>query len=161
MAERAGRRRSVLTDSLLVHPCCFRSLGEQVAASGRPEEPADNVVEATDRALREVEAATREVKMTGFCLRRTEAVRELDGVKASLAHLVQSSRLGIREDDAVQFAPVRHARWLRRPEDIAFVADGAGLRSLTNKALDHAPGGSRVDPVGTVRGDLVTSCDQP
>ena len=50
----------------------------------------DNVAEAIDRLLHEVQAARRDLRMTGFCLRQAEAVRWIDRAKANLADLVQS-----------------------------------------------------------------------
>jgi len=53
----------------------------------------DDVGEAIKNALQEVEAALRELKLTGFCLQQEEALRRIDRAKASLGHLAQSSRL--------------------------------------------------------------------
>lgn len=50
----------------------------------------DNVAEAIDRVLHEVEAARRDLRMTGFCLRQAEAIRKIERAKARVADLVQS-----------------------------------------------------------------------
>jgi hypothetical protein len=46
--------------------------------------------EAIDRALHEVQAARRDLTITGFCMRQAEAIRRLDRARANLADLVQS-----------------------------------------------------------------------
>ena len=53
----------------------------------------DNVAEAIDHVLLEVQAARRDLRLTGFCLRQAEALRRIDQAKASFADLVQS-RIG-------------------------------------------------------------------
>jgi hypothetical protein len=60
--------------------------------SGIHLEPAekDNVAEAIDHVLHEVDAARRDLSMTRFCLQQAEALRRIDQAKASLADLVQS-----------------------------------------------------------------------
>jgi hypothetical protein len=50
----------------------------------------DNVAEAIQHVLRAVEAARRDLRMTGFCLQQSEALRKIDRTKASLADLLQS-----------------------------------------------------------------------
>jgi hypothetical protein len=50
----------------------------------------DNVAQAIDHVLREVQAARRDLHMTGFCMQHAEALRRIDRTKASLADLVQS-----------------------------------------------------------------------
>jgi len=50
----------------------------------------DNVAEALDQVLDEVEAARRDLRITRFCLQQAEALRRIDRAKASLAGLVQS-----------------------------------------------------------------------
>ena len=57
----------------------------------------DDVAEAINHALHEVEAALRELKLTGFYLQQVEAFRRIDRAKASLGHLVQSSPLRNRK----------------------------------------------------------------
>jgi hypothetical protein len=60
--------------------------------SGIHSEPVekDNVAEAIDHVLQEVDAARRDLSMTRFCLQQAEALRRIDRAKASLADLVQS-----------------------------------------------------------------------
>lgn len=60
--------------------------------SGIHSEPAerDNVAEAVDHVLHEVDAARRDLSMTRFCLQQAEALRRIDRAKARLADLVQS-----------------------------------------------------------------------
>jgi hypothetical protein len=55
-------------------------------------EPAerDNVAEAIDHVLHEVDAARLDLSVTRFCLQQAEALRRIDRAKASLAELVQS-----------------------------------------------------------------------
>ena len=55
-------------------------------------EPAEkgNVAEAINQLLHQVQAARRDLRMTGFCLQQAEALRRIDRAKASLADLVQS-----------------------------------------------------------------------
>jgi hypothetical protein len=62
------------------------------AVAGINSEPAekDNVAEAIDQLLHEVQAAQRDLRITGFCLQQAEALRRIDRAKASLADLVQS-----------------------------------------------------------------------
>ena len=62
------------------------------AMSGIHPEPVekDNVAEALDQVLDEVEAARRDLRITRFCLQQAEALRRIDRAKASLAGLVQS-----------------------------------------------------------------------
>jgi hypothetical protein len=49
----------------------------------------DNVAEATERLLHEVQAARRDLRVTGFCLQQSEALRRFDRAKASFADLMQ------------------------------------------------------------------------
>ena len=49
----------------------------------------DNVAEATERLLHEVQAARRDLRVTGFCLQQSEALRRIDRAKASFADLLQ------------------------------------------------------------------------
>jgi len=60
--------------------------------SGIHPEPVekDNVAEALDQVLDEVEAARRDLRITRFCLQQAEALRRIDRAKASLTGLVQS-----------------------------------------------------------------------
>ena len=62
------------------------------AVSGIHPEPAekDNVAEAIDHVLHEVQAARRDLRITRFCLQQAEALRRIDQAKASLADLAQS-----------------------------------------------------------------------
>ena len=53
----------------------------------------DDVGEAINHVLHEVEAALRELKLTGFYVQQVEALRRIDRAKASFGHLVHSSRL--------------------------------------------------------------------
>jgi hypothetical protein len=64
------------------------------AAAGLHSEPAekDNVAVAIDHVLHEVQAARRDLRMTGFCLQQAETLRRIDRAKASLADLVQSQK---------------------------------------------------------------------
>ncbi|MGY8677841.1 hypothetical protein Q2941_08465 [Bradyrhizobium sp. UFLA05-153] len=50
----------------------------------------DNVAEAVDLVLHEVQAARRDLTITGFCMRQAEMLRRIDRAKATLADLVQS-----------------------------------------------------------------------
>ena len=50
----------------------------------------DNVAQAIDHVLREVQAARRDLHMTGFCMQHAEALRRIDRAKAGLADLAQS-----------------------------------------------------------------------
>jgi hypothetical protein len=50
----------------------------------------DKVADAIDHVLHELQAARRDLRMTGFCLQQAEALRRIDRTKASLADLVQS-----------------------------------------------------------------------
>jgi|tagenome__1003787_1003787.scaffolds.fasta_scaffold15990406_1 hypothetical protein len=61
------------------------------AAAGFHSSPdeRDNVAEAVDNALCEVQAARRELRMTGFCLHQAEAFRRIDRARAGLADLAQ------------------------------------------------------------------------
>ena len=65
---------------------------ERRAVGGIKSEPAqmDNVAEAIDQVLREVQAARRDVGVTSFCLQQAEALRRIDRAKASIADLVHS-----------------------------------------------------------------------
>jgi hypothetical protein len=63
----------------------------------------DNVAEALDQVLDEVEAARRDLCVTRFCLQQAEALRRIDRAKASLAGLV-------RKDNALAFLENYHAR---------------------------------------------------
>jgi hypothetical protein len=67
--------------------------------SGIHPEPAekDNVAEAIDHVLHEVDAARRDLSMTRFCLQQAEALRRIDRAKASLADLVQSRNVSDSE----------------------------------------------------------------
>jgi hypothetical protein len=58
-------------------------------------EPAEkgNVAEVINQLLHQVQAARRDLRMTGFCLQQAEALRRIDRAKASLADLVQSRNL--------------------------------------------------------------------
>jgi hypothetical protein len=49
-----------------------------------------HVTEAIDHALHEVQAARRDLTITGFCMRQAEALRRIDRARANLADLVQS-----------------------------------------------------------------------
>jgi hypothetical protein len=59
--------------------------------AGNGTEPAekDSAAEAIERLLHEVQAARRDLHVTGFCLKQSEAVRRIDRAKASLADLMQ------------------------------------------------------------------------
>jgi hypothetical protein len=59
------------------------------AANGTEPTEKDNAAEAIDRLLHEVQAARRDLRLTGFCLKQSEAVRRIDRAKASLADLMQ------------------------------------------------------------------------
>lgn len=59
------------------------------AFSSNPDEQ-NNVAEAVDHALYEVQAARRDLRMTGFCLHQAEAFRRIDRARAGLADLAQS-----------------------------------------------------------------------
>jgi hypothetical protein len=61
------------------------------ALAGVESEPAekDNVAQAIDHALHEVQAARRDLRITGFCLQQAEALRRIDRAKASLSDLAQ------------------------------------------------------------------------
>jgi hypothetical protein len=59
------------------------------AVNGTELTEKDNVAEAIDRLLHEVQAAQRDLRLTGFCLEQSEAVRRIDRAKASLADLMQ------------------------------------------------------------------------
>ena len=50
----------------------------------------DNVAEAVDQVLREVQAARRDIGVTSFCLQQAEALRRIDLAKVSIADLVHS-----------------------------------------------------------------------
>jgi len=60
--------------------------------SGIHPEPAekDNVAEAIDHVLHEVEAARRDLSMTRFCLQQAEVLRRIDRAKANIPGLMQS-----------------------------------------------------------------------
>jgi hypothetical protein len=49
----------------------------------------DDVGEAINHVLHEVEAALRELKLTGFYVQQVEALRRIDRAKASFGHLVR------------------------------------------------------------------------
>jgi hypothetical protein len=49
----------------------------------------DNVAGTIERLLHEVQAARRELRVTGFCLQQSEALRKIDLAKASFADLMQ------------------------------------------------------------------------
>ncbi|OAE99590.1 hypothetical protein AYJ54_33065 [Bradyrhizobium centrolobii] len=53
-----------------------------------------NVTEAIDHALHEVQAARRDLTITGFCMRQAEMLRRIDRAKANLADLVQPGTAG-------------------------------------------------------------------
>ena len=59
------------------------------AVNGTEPTEKDNAAEAIDRLLHEVQAARRDLRLTGFCLKQSEAVRRIDRAKASLADLMQ------------------------------------------------------------------------
>jgi len=59
------------------------------AVNGTEPTERDNIAEAIDRLLHEVQAARRDLRVTGFCLQQSEAVRRIDRAKASLADLMQ------------------------------------------------------------------------
>ena len=48
----------------------------------------DYVAEAINDVLHEVQAARRDLFLTGFCLRQVEAIRRIDRVTAGFADLV-------------------------------------------------------------------------
>jgi hypothetical protein len=50
-----------------------------------------NGTTAVDNALYEVQAARRELRMTGFCLHQAEAFRRIDRTRTGLADLAQFS----------------------------------------------------------------------
>ena len=50
----------------------------------------DKVADAIDHVLHELQAARRDLRMTGFCLQQAEALRRIDRTKSSLADLLQS-----------------------------------------------------------------------
>lgn len=50
---------------------------------GRNEK--DNVAKAIDNALIEVQAARRDLRMTGFCMQQAEAIRRIDRARAFVA----------------------------------------------------------------------------
>ncbi len=52
----------------------------------------DNVAEAIDDVLHEVQAAQRDLRLTGFFLRQVEAIRRIDRAKADFADLVSRNR---------------------------------------------------------------------
>ena len=52
----------------------------------------DKVADAIDHVLHELQAARRDLRMTGFCLQQAEAFRRIDQAKASLLDLVQSRK---------------------------------------------------------------------
>jgi hypothetical protein len=60
---------------------------ERRAVEGINSEPAqmDNIAEAIDQVLREVQAARRDIGVTSFCLQQAEALRRIDRAKASIA----------------------------------------------------------------------------
>ena len=59
------------------------------AVNGTEPTEKDNAAEAIDRLLHEVQAARRDLRLTGFCLKQSEAVRRIDRAKANLADLMQ------------------------------------------------------------------------
>jgi len=59
------------------------------AVNGTEPTEKDNAAEAIDRLLHEVQAARRDLRLTGFCLKQSEAVRRIDRAKASLSDLMQ------------------------------------------------------------------------
>jgi hypothetical protein len=62
-----------------------------VGINSQPTEM-DNVAEAINQVLREVQAARRDVGVTSFCLQQAEALRRIDRAKASIADLVHSRK---------------------------------------------------------------------
>jgi hypothetical protein len=59
------------------------------AVNGTEPTEKDNAAEAIDRLLHEVQAARRDLRVTDFCLKQSEAVRRIDRAQASLADLIQ------------------------------------------------------------------------
>ncbi|GLR88340.1 hypothetical protein [Bradyrhizobium iriomotense] len=55
---------------------------------------AANVTGAIDDALHEVQAARRDLTITGFCVRQAETLRRIGRARASLAYLLQSGDAG-------------------------------------------------------------------
>ena len=49
----------------------------------------NNLAEAVDHVLHELQAARRDLRMTGFCLHQAEAFRRIDRAKVGLADLAQ------------------------------------------------------------------------
>jgi hypothetical protein len=52
----------------------------------------DCVAEALDDVLHEVQAARRDLRLTGFFLRQVEVIRRIDRAKAGFADLVSRNR---------------------------------------------------------------------
>jgi hypothetical protein len=69
-------------------------IGQRTPVRQIHSEPAkeDNVAEAIGDVLHEVQAARRDLRLTGFCLRQVEAIRRIDRAKASFADLVSRNR---------------------------------------------------------------------
>jgi hypothetical protein len=62
------------------------------AVNGTELTEEDNAAEAIDRLLHEVQAARRDLRVTSFCLKQSEAIRRIDRAQASLADLIQSRK---------------------------------------------------------------------
>ena len=62
------------------------------AVNGTELTEKDNVAEAIERLLHEVQAARRDLRVTGFCLEQSEAIRRIDRAKASLDDLMQPGK---------------------------------------------------------------------
>jgi hypothetical protein len=56
---------------------------------------------AIDHALQEVQAARRDLTITGFCMRQAEALRRMDRARASLAYVLQSGTTGAQRPSHV------------------------------------------------------------
>lgn len=63
---------------------------------GVNSEPAeeDRLAEAIDDVLHELQAAQRDLHLTGFFLRQVESIRRIDRAKASFTDLVESRNRG-------------------------------------------------------------------
>jgi hypothetical protein len=61
----------------------------RLVAGVHSEAEKDNIPEAIDNALHEVQAARRDLRMTAFCLQQAEVIRRIDRARASLADLAQ------------------------------------------------------------------------
>ena len=60
------------------------------AVNGTELTAKDNAANAIESLLHEVQAARRDLRVTGFCLHQSEALRRIDQAKASFADLMQS-----------------------------------------------------------------------